>query len=162
MANRISVGIGEFCVSKDHSNVLVAHGLGSCIGMAAYDPEKQIAGLIHIMLPTVNSSNNIVNKAKFADTGVPFLIGEMKKLGSRTDTMVIKIAGGARMFRVNSESSIFDIGERNIKAVKNTLTQLGYKVYSEDVGLNYGRTMELFVKNGQVVVRTFGQGQKEL
>lgn len=162
MTDKISVGIGEYCVSKDPGKTLVAHGLGSCIGLSAYDERLQVAGLIHIMLPSVTSSNNIANKAKFADTGIPFLLEEMKKVGARPRHLKIKIAGGARMFKVNTESSIFDIGERNVEAVKKTLATLGFKVYSEDTGLNYGRTMEFYVNNGQVIVRTFGQGQKEL
>lgn len=162
MMTRISVGIGELCISNEVEHILMVHGLGSCIGLTAYDSDKKIAGLLHIMLPNINSSNNIASKAKFADTGIPLLIDEMKKFGTKADKLVIKIAGGAKMFKVNPASSIFDIGERNIEAVKKTLATLGYKVYSEDIGLNYGRTMEFFVSTGQVTVRTFGQGQKEL
>ena len=47
----ISVGLGEVEVSKDPLVVLAAHGLGSCIGVLAYDPIAKVGGLAHILLP---------------------------------------------------------------------------------------------------------------
>ena len=43
----IDVKIGEIKVSK---SVLESKGIGSCIVVAAYDPEKRIGALIHILL----------------------------------------------------------------------------------------------------------------
>jgi len=38
MNNDIVVGLGEVKISKDPDAVLVAYGLGSCLGIAVYDP----------------------------------------------------------------------------------------------------------------------------
>ncbi len=42
-------------------DVLVTHALGSCLGLMVYDPEVQIGGLLHAMLPL---SKIIRNKPK--------------------------------------------------------------------------------------------------
>lgn len=44
-ARRISVGIGQIAVSSDAAEVLVAYGLGSCVGVSAYDPVAHVGGL---------------------------------------------------------------------------------------------------------------------
>ena len=46
-----TVGISEMKVSNDVDDVLVTYSLGSCIGLALYDPVVRVAGLIHCMLP---------------------------------------------------------------------------------------------------------------
>jgi chemotaxis protein CheD len=43
-------GIGALTVAQG-AGTLVAQGLGSCIGIAAYDPLRRIAALAHVMLP---------------------------------------------------------------------------------------------------------------
>ena len=46
----IKVGIAQMDVVKA-PNTIRTSGLGSCVGVILYDESKQIAGLIHVMLP---------------------------------------------------------------------------------------------------------------
>lgn len=162
MENKIGVGLGELHISCDDKDILIAHGLGSCVGVAAYDPIKKVGGLLHVMLPSVAHSMNNAKRTKFADTGIPLMIEEIEKNGGKPRNLIVKLAGGARMFRVSSSSPIFDIGDRNIESVKKTLQIMKLSVCSEDLGLNYGRTMQLYVNTGKVMVKTFGKGEKEI
>ena len=50
-----NVGIGEYRVARPPA-VLVSLGLGSCVGVALYDPERKVGGLAHIMLPSSNGA----------------------------------------------------------------------------------------------------------
>lgn len=162
MEKRISVGLGELHVSNDSHLTLIAHGLGSCVGVAAYDKINKVGGMLHVMLPNAGPGVTNCKRAKYADSGIPLLFEEIEKLGGRKKFFVIKIAGGARMFNVQSNSSIFDIGDRNIETVKYVLGNIGVSVHGEDLGLNYGRTMHLFMDTGKVLIRTFGKGEKEI
>ena len=49
-------------------------GLGSCVGVALYDPVTKVSGLLHCMLPDSTQIRNNSNVAKFADTGIDELI----------------------------------------------------------------------------------------
>ena len=45
----IVVNLGEIKVSQRPQEVLVAHGLGSCVAIAAVDPVVKAAGLAHVV-----------------------------------------------------------------------------------------------------------------
>jgi len=61
MIKTIKVGMADLNIVES-PGVLLTLGLGSCVGIALYDTEKQIAGLAHIMLPSSKSINNNHNK----------------------------------------------------------------------------------------------------
>jgi len=47
----IIVGVADMKVSDDRGSILITHSLGSCIGVAIYDPVVKVGGLLHYMLP---------------------------------------------------------------------------------------------------------------
>lgn len=157
----ISVGLGELVVTNDPTVVLAAHGLGSCIGILAYDPIAKVAGLSHVLLPDSTISKDIGNKGKFADTAVPFLFEQMQGKGAVLARIIIKIAGGAQMFAVPGMNSKMNIGEKNIAAVKSALTKFHLAIKAEDVGGHTGRTVKLQVKDGLAYIRTAGINEKD-
>ena len=69
MGQVIKVGMADLNICKS-PDVLTTIGLGSCIGIALYDPTTKISGLAHIMLPDSTQIRNNSNIAKFADTGI--------------------------------------------------------------------------------------------
>ena len=50
MGQVIKVGMADLNICKE-PDILTTIGLGSCIGIALYDPTTKISGLAHIMLP---------------------------------------------------------------------------------------------------------------
>jgi chemotaxis protein CheD len=69
---QVVVGVADMRVSNQQGEVLVTHALGSCIGVAIYDPTAKVGGILHFMLP---DSNLDPGKAQehphmFADTGL--------------------------------------------------------------------------------------------
>ena len=64
----IKVGMADLKVGKS-PDVLTTLGLGSCVGVAIYDPVTKISGLLHCMLPDSTQFRNNSNKAKYADSG---------------------------------------------------------------------------------------------
>lgn len=50
MGNMIKVGMADLKVCKA-PDALTTLGLGSCVGVALYDPVTKISGLLHCMLP---------------------------------------------------------------------------------------------------------------
>ena len=50
--DRIKVSVADYAVSSE--GVLTTSGLGSCLGIAIYDPGRKIASLVHPMLPPRN------------------------------------------------------------------------------------------------------------
>jgi Chemotaxis protein; stimulates methylation of MCP proteins len=161
MENIIKVGMADLQSSK-HPCVLTTLGLGSCVGVALYDPQKKIAGLAHVMLPNSQQARNNSNIAKFADSAIIKLIDDMVKLGANKSNIVAKLAGGAQMFSFSEASEMMRIGSRNVASSKEMLGQLKIPIISEDTGGNYGRTIELSSNNGKLLIKTIGHGVKEI
>ncbi len=155
----VKVGMADLNICRA-PDMITTLGLGSCIGIAVYDPALKLGGLAHIMLPDSTQMRNNSNIAKFADTGIEELIKRMLAAGANKRRLVAKIAGGAKMFEVSGLSNIGNVGERNALASKQKLHQLGIPLLAEDTGLNYGRTVELYPETGEYYIKAVGKSLK--
>jgi chemotaxis protein CheD len=161
MANMLNVGLGEQVVSRDPQNVLVAYGLGSCLGIGMYDPGSGVAGLVHAVLPEhFNTTGN--TPGKFVDTGIPFLLSEMVKAGADRRRMITWMAGGANMILSPGMTKAFDIGNRNIHAAQKVFDSLNIRLSGQEVGGNTGRTVRIYVAEGRMTVRMVGQVEHDI
>lgn len=158
MSQEINVGISDMKLANSPIG-LISYALGSCVGICIIDKTTQIAGMAHIMLP-YNNNNEKANLFKYADTGISEMVRQMEKLGCLRSRMIAKIAGGAKMFDIKGNTAIGSIGERNIAATKETLQSLKIKLYAEDVGLNYGRTIIFDSNTGNLTIKSFGKNLK--
>lgn len=157
MSEIIKVGMADLktCISP---NGITTLGLGSCVGIAICDPVNKIGGLAHIMLPDSKAiKGSQQNVAKFADTGIVELVGQMEKLGAKRSRMVAKIAGGATMFNFQSTSSMGQVGDRNVEATKAKLKELNIPILAQDTGANFGRTVIFFPETGEYHIRAVGK-----
>ena len=154
----ITVGIADLNVAKA-PDTLVTYALGSCVGVCIYDNAKKIAGMVHVMLPlSTEAASGVDNKRRYADTGIKELVDLMIKTGASRTGLTAKIAGGAQMFKV--ASAAFNIGERNVAAVKKTLAAYGIRIIAEDTGLDYGRTQFFHADTGAMEIRAASKGSK--
>ena len=158
----VKVGIAQMDVVKA-PNTIRTSGLGSCVGVILYDESKQIAGLIHVMLPDSSlGRSDAVNVAKFADTGIKALIELLKLEGVHAFKLKAKIAGGAQMFQFTSDKDSMRIGPRNVEAVKVELRKNSIPLVAEDTGGNSGRTIEFDPITSKLNIRTVNRGVSEI
>ncbi len=150
---KVKVGMGDFKVGKDN-DVLVTYGLGSCVGITIYDPDKKLGGMAHVMLPSssIAKSSALVKEGKYADTAIRTMISSLISAGGDIINFEAKIFGGAKMFSFESERNSMDIGKRNVIAVKEELVKQRIPLKAEITGEDYGRTIELELKSGKVKV----------
>lgn len=159
MNNVIKVGMADYKLGKENDS-LITLGLGSCVGIILYDKMKKIGGMAHIMLPSSREIKNNSNRAKFADTALEDLLESMIEMGASKNRLIAKIAGGAQMFSVSLKSDNLNIGRRNVIAVKEKLSDMRISIIAEDVLGNFGRTIEFTCSDGQLSIKTIGQGKK--
>jgi chemotaxis protein CheD len=147
------VSMGEIAISSQAGEELVAHGLGSCIGLALVDRVAGVVGMAHIVLPEAQAKQGTAGK--FADLAVPALIAEICTAGAAKRRLEAAIAGGARMFELSDD---LDIGGRNEEAVREQLTRRGVALRASATGGNRGRTMRIAVGGCAVTVKESGGG----
>ncbi len=156
---RIIVGVGEIDTTLGPA-VLITQALGSCVGVALWDPRLHIAGMAHVMLPTALGSDRSGRRHRFADIAIPELVERMIDIGAGGRRLVAKLAGGASMF--SGESGIDTIGDRNVAAVRAQLERAGVPVVASDTGGSHARTIELSPGTGILLVRSYTYGMHEI
>lgn len=163
MNNSIVVGLGESKISNNPKDVLVAYGLGSCLGIAMYDPVAQVGGLLHAVLPTCGmQDNNDENCTKYVCCGIEVLLKGIAEAGGQRNRIVIHVVGGANMLTDTTFSDVMNIGQRNINAAHQKLKELNMEVTGEEVGGNIGRTVRFYVSDGRVAIRMMGGKERDV
>ena len=155
------MGIGQLAISADPLDVLVAYGLGSCVGVSAFDPCHNIAGMVHVLLPSSENATPGREPARFADLGIDLLLDQLGDAGASRAKLRIKVAGGASVLGPGTGEK-FKIGARNAEAVKARFRHHGLQVLSEELGGNSGRTLEMYVATGKTYFRTAASPATEL
>ena len=151
----VSVGIGDYHVSHNGDEELKAFALGSCVAVLMYDTVQKVAGLMHVALPdsTINPVKADQKPGYFADTGLRRLGQEMTARNATRATTWIKLAGGSNIMDAQSR---FDIGKRNVLAIKKLLWKNQLGAVAEDVGGSHSRTVSISAATGEVVVSANG------
>jgi chemotaxis protein CheD len=145
----VTVGIGEWAISRDTDEALKTFALGSCVAVLIYDTKVRVAGLIHIALPesSINPDLARTSPGRFADTGLPLMIEDMKAMGVTRAHVWVKLAGGSAIM---DPIGHFDIGRRNVLAVKRHLWKSSLGPVAEDIGGDISRTVSINVVDGGV------------
>jgi len=136
--------MAEIAVSRHEADVLVALGLGSCIGVALLDRASLTAGLAHVVLPESREGSAAV-PGKFAAK-------------SRLSAVLV---GGAQMFATGASNSL-DIGRRNEQAVRTALAVAGIPITVAVTGGSTGRTMRVHLESGIVTCKQAGSVEETI
>ena len=152
----IVVSISDMKVTARGKDVLVTHALGSCLGLAAYDPRAQVAALIHCLLPLSrsNGSGILKNPFMYVNSGVAQMMRSLFNRGATRETLILKAAGCGRMMHISNQ---FDTGASNLAALRKLLQINDMRLAAEDVGGTIPRTMRLFADTGKVVISSCGR-----
>ncbi len=150
------VDIADFKVSRDPQDQLVTYSLGSCIGVAIWDPVVRVGGMLHYMLPesALSPEKARKNPAMFADTGVPALFRAAYELGASKKQIVVKVAGGSQLL---DDNGTFNIGKRNYVMLRKIFWKNGILIDNEDVGGSISRTLRLDVGTGRLTLKARGK-----
>jgi chemotaxis protein CheD len=130
--------------------------LGSCIGVCLYDVQKKAGGLLHLMMAKSGRdiSSKDFKKAKYADSGIPELISQLKmQFGVSSANLTAKLFGGAKVLK--SVSAL--IGEENESVSREILKQYGIPVVASHTGGDKGYNIEFDLSTGKVKCEVFGK-----
>jgi len=152
---RRDIGIGDLEPASGDQE-LKTYALGSCVAVVVWDAAIKAGGMIHIALPEarINPEKAADKPGYFADTGLPLLFERMGRLGARRRTSWVKLVGGSSFF---DTSNTFDVGRRNLTAIKDYLVKQGFAVAAEDVGGATSRTVALSLPTGELTISNGSQ-----
>ena len=151
-----TISIADLSVSSSPQDVLITYALGSCIGVAVYDPKVHVGGLLHYMLPLSKTSPDKAKAkpAMFADTGIPLLLKKVFAAGATKKDLIVKVAGGSKLLDNNN---VFNIGEKNFLVLRKIFWKNNILMKAHHVGGSLSRTMRLDLSSGVVTVKAAGK-----
>lgn len=146
------IGIGDYAISNNISDMIKTYSLSSCVAMTVYCSVNNTAGMVHIALPSPTNSYKIRKSEScyYASYGIPFLINRMcEKYSCPKNKLLINLFGGADSINKND---IFNIGKRNLIKVRSILDEMDLKYKDEHVGGFHSRTIILSTATGKVKI----------
>ena len=162
MKKELICGVGDIVVTNQPDVLVRTFALGSCVAVIFYSPGLKLAGMAHIALPDskVNPQRARQKPGYYADTAIETLIRKLKKMGVKKNSQVwIKLIGGANILDKNEK---FNIGKRNVLAIKRQLWRYKLGAIAEDVGQDYSRTVTLDMNTGRILITSPGRPAKIL
>jgi chemotaxis protein CheD len=129
-------------------DVQVTTILGSGVAVCIWDPQAEVGGMDHFLLPSGRPAS-----PRFGDSAVALLIGRLLELGAHRSRMSAKVfggAGGLEAFRADEWS----LGARNVAMAREQLAAASIPVVEEDVGGDLARKLIFQVRTGAAWVRT--------
>lgn len=159
----VMLGIGDYGASRNPGDVVKTLALGSCVAVIMLDPRTRTVGMVHVALPesSIDQQKAQTKPGYFADTGVKALLQEMQRITGAANgkSFLVKLAGGASVMDPNNT---FNIGKRNLLAVKKNLWFLGMGPSAEDVGGHISRSVVVEVDTGKVTIISPGRGSWDI
>ena len=157
-----AVNFSEMKISNNPVETLVAFSIGAGIGMSVHDPVGGLGGILNFILPD-SSKGNGNNPSKspfmFADTGIAALLKSLFEQGAKVENLKVVIAGAAHIM---DQSGVFNIGQKNLEALKTNLGDHDVKIYHEAVGGIKSRTISLEIGSGRSIIKTLGEGEEKV
>jgi len=154
----VYVGVGEYATTQGETGFMKTLALGSCVAVIVLDPDHRCLGLLHVALPdsTINQKRALERPGMFADTGIAKLLESLEAHGYEGGQLTVKLAGGASIMDPNHT---FDIGNRNVLAIRKCLWKHKLGSIAEDVGGNISRSVSIDLGGRTVVVSSPGRGE---
>ena len=164
LESMIVVNMGDYKTAQGEKK-LMTKDLGSCVGVAVWDPQTGVGGLLHVMLPhhhAVSEEGAAFVAAKYADSGLDEMIRDLVMQGAARGHLVAKIAGAAHMIKNATIPESRDISARNLAAVREKLEELRIPLLAADVGEHFPRTVVFEPGSGTFRIFTPGKAEKRI
>jgi len=150
------IGVSDMKVTNKKEDCLVTFALGSCIGVAIYDPVAYVGGILHYMLPEsrIDRTKAEKNPFMFGDTGIPLLFETAYEYGAEKSRLKVILAGGASVIDCNDT---FNIGKRNIIMARKLFWKNNVMISGEHIGGTISRTLYLDIESGKFWLTSKGE-----
>ena len=143
---------GEYYVTRDDMMVMTV--LGSCIAACLWDPQAQVGGMNHFLLPEGGGDTS----GRYGSYAMELLINEMIKLGARREAMQAKVFGGGQVMH---SFTTMNVGERNTDFVLDYLQTERIAIVSKDVLDIHPRKVCFFPATGKAMVKRLAHPHPE-
>lgn len=146
----VNISPGQFYVTDQ--DILIGTTLGSCVAACIRDRVSGIGGMNHFMLPSRGdgSNNPASESARYGAYAMELLVNQVIKMGALRKNLEAKVFGGGN---VSQTYTTLNIGENNVRFVREYLRNEEIIITSEDIAEFQGRKVYFFPRTGKVLVK---------
>ena len=137
---------GEFAGTD--GDLMLVTILGSCVAACLFDPEAQVGGMNHFMLPGDDAAKS--GSGRYGVHAMELLINHLVRLGAARPRLQAKLFGGAAVVRSMTQT---DVGGSNIAFVEHYLRTEGIPIVASDLGGPWPRRVHCLGHSGRAVVK---------
>jgi chemotaxis protein CheD len=135
---------GAFAVSAEPDMVLTTV-LGSCVAACAHDPQAEVGGMNHFLLPGEDADSAASESLRYGVQAMELLLNGLYRLGARRERLRVKLFGGARLI-----GGLTDIGEQNARFAERFLAKEGIALTASSLGGDHARRLQFWPACGRV------------
>jgi chemotaxis protein CheD len=140
---RVHVIQGEYCVTENPT-VMLTTILGSCVAACMRDPEAQVGGMNHFLLPGVDNRSQSREAESYGVHLMELLVNDLLRHGARRDRLQAKLFGGSATVR-----GLCDVGALNSRFAVHFLHHEGITHVGGSLGGDRGRRIQFWPTSGR-------------
>ncbi len=148
---RQHVAAGSYAISRADDLILEAY-LGSCVGVTLCDPEAEVGGLVHFLLPKPTEFTDLSLPERYASIGLPLFIQALCAEGAQKERLLACIAGGGLVGAVSDLDLDLDIGGRTTEVIQTILYQEKIPVFESETGGYFAYKLSLNGRTWESVI----------
>ncbi len=152
---RVYVPPGGFSIARTPTAISTI--LGSCVSVCLWDPEAQVGGLNHFLLPHWAEGGGA--SWRYGNAAIEGLIDAVVASGARESNLHAKVFGGARVLAAFAGTNgspaghAGHLGGRNVEVAQQTLRRRAIPIVAEAVGGERGRKLIFHTDDGSAWVK---------
>jgi chemotaxis protein CheD len=140
---RVHVIQGEYCVTEDPS-VMLTTILGSCVAACMRDPQAQVGGMNHFLLPGTDDRSQNREAESYGVHLMELLVNDLLRHGARRERLEAKLFGGSATMQ-----GLTDVGALNGRFAERFLRHEGITYVGGSLGGDRGRRIQFWPTSGR-------------
>ncbi|MBN9542841.1 MAG: chemoreceptor glutamine deamidase CheD [Alphaproteobacteria bacterium] len=151
----VKIYSGDCYATKEPEEVMVTI-LGSCIAACIRDPQLNIGGMNHFLLPATDGEVTSYTMSRYGSFAMEQLINSIIKMGGVKSRLEVKLFGGAN---VSATSAL--IGSKNVEFIKKFCKEENLNVVAEHLGGTQARKVQFCPGNGVAMMKLVTSVEQE-
>jgi chemotaxis protein CheD len=147
------IGPGE--VYATQRDMVIVTVLGSCVSACLRDPQTNVGGMNHFMLPfqaVTEPVGPLSESARYGAYAMELLVNHLLSLGARRERIQAKVFGAGRIV-----AGMSDVGARNADFALDYLQRENIPVVASDLRRDEASKVYFFPRSGRVLVKRLKQ-----
>jgi len=139
---------GELYIGKGGADIYTI--LGSCVSITMFNKRLKVGGICHALLPKEGPTVKDTDGFRYVDSSISQMLTEFETMGIKRHEIEVKVFGGSEMIGTNRKKSV---GQQNIEATLNVLSNKNLTIISSDFGGDQGRKIIFYTQTGRVLLK---------